>query len=92
MRTAPVCSFCRKALFEVKRLIQGAGTAGDVGPAAVYICDECVDLCREILAESPTPPYALTCNWNGTWSWPRPAVTMARVEYDERLLAPEAGD
>ncbi|MGQ9622873.1 MAG: ATP-dependent Clp protease ATP-binding subunit ClpX [Candidatus Caldatribacteriaceae bacterium] len=36
------CSFCGKAQQEVKRLIAGPG---------VYICDECVELCNEILKE-----------------------------------------
>ena len=34
------CSFCGKSQDQVRRLI--------AGPGAVYICDECVDLCREI--------------------------------------------
>ena len=37
------CSFCGKNQDQVKRLI--------AGPGAVYICDECVDLCREIIEE-----------------------------------------
>jgi ATP-dependent Clp protease ATP-binding subunit ClpX len=37
------CSFCRRPQGEVKRLISG--------PEGVFICDECVDLCREILEE-----------------------------------------
>ncbi len=37
------CSFCGKNQDQVKRLI--------AGPGAVYICDECVDLCREIISE-----------------------------------------
>lgn len=37
------CSFCRRAQDEVNRLI--------AGPEGVFICDECVDLCREILEE-----------------------------------------
>ena len=43
------CSFCRRAQNEVNRLI--------AGPDSVYICDECVYLCQEILAEEvPTSP------------------------------------
>lgn len=38
------CSFCTKPSTEVKKLI-----AGD----AVYICDECIDLCHGILHETP---------------------------------------
>src|SRR5919206_596701 len=41
------CSFCGKGQEEVRRLI--------AGPGSVYICDECVELCREIIAEESTP-------------------------------------
>ena len=37
------CSFCGKNQDQVRRLI--------AGPGAVYICDECVELCREIVQE-----------------------------------------
>ena len=37
------CSFCNKAQEEVRRLISGQN--------GVYICDECVDLCRELIHE-----------------------------------------
>jgi ATP-dependent Clp protease ATP-binding subunit ClpX len=37
------CSFCSRPQHQVGRLI--------AGPGAVNICDECVELCREILAE-----------------------------------------
>ena len=40
------CSFCGKNQDQVKRLI--------AGPGAVYICDECVDLCQEIINEEAT--------------------------------------
>ncbi len=54
------CSFCGKAQEEVRKLVAGP---------SVYICDECVDLCNDILTEElqniskstfsgevPTPP------------------------------------
>ena len=41
------CSFCNREQDEVSRLI--------AGPNSVYICDECVDLCREILEEEQLP-------------------------------------
>jgi ATP-dependent Clp protease ATP-binding subunit ClpX len=45
------CSFCNKGQEEVRRLI--------AGPNQVYICDECVQLCREIIEEEePQPPRA----------------------------------
>ena len=40
------CSFCGKGKDAVIRLIAGPG---------VYICNECIDLCNEILAMGPTP-------------------------------------
>ena len=36
------CSFCGKSQKQVKKLIAGPG---------VYICDECIDLCNEIIGE-----------------------------------------
>jgi ATP-dependent Clp protease ATP-binding subunit ClpX len=36
------CSFCGKAQEQVKRLVAGPG---------VYICDECIELCSEIIGE-----------------------------------------
>ena len=42
------CSFCSRSSDQVNRLI--------AGPESVFICDECVELCREILdAETTTP-------------------------------------
>jgi ATP-dependent Clp protease ATP-binding subunit ClpX len=41
------CSFCGKGQEEVRRLI--------AGPGSVYICDECVQLCREIIEEEDAP-------------------------------------
>jgi ATP-dependent Clp protease ATP-binding subunit ClpX len=40
------CSFCGKSQDQVQRLI--------AGPGGVYICDECIDLCREIIEEEHT--------------------------------------
>lgn len=37
------CSFCSKGQERVRRLI--------AGPGAVYICNECVGLCEQIIAE-----------------------------------------
>ncbi len=46
-----VCSFCNRSQEEVRKLIAGP---------SVYICDECIDLCNDIIAEevdseSPSP-------------------------------------
>ena len=42
-----LCSFCKKSQEEVRRLI--------AGPGGVYICDECIALCQEILEEDKKP-------------------------------------
>lgn len=41
-RKQPKCSFCGKTQDQVKRLVAGPG---------VYICDECIELCSEIIEE-----------------------------------------
>ena len=44
------CSFCGKSQNQVKKLIAGPG---------VYICDECIDLCNEIIDEELSQPSEL---------------------------------
>jgi hypothetical protein len=39
------CSFCFKSQHAVRRLISG--------PAGIFICDECVELCNEVIAGRP---------------------------------------
>jgi hypothetical protein len=60
---APVvrCSFCGKAREEVRKLIAGGSGA--------LICDECVDLCNEIIVEEIAEGDGP--NW---WPW-RPGPT-----------------
>jgi ATP-dependent Clp protease ATP-binding subunit ClpX len=41
-RQTLVCSFCNRTQEEVRKLIAGP---------SVYICDECIDLCNDIIAE-----------------------------------------
>ena len=36
------CSFCGKSQEEVKKIVAGPG---------VYICNECIDLCKDIIDE-----------------------------------------
>jgi hypothetical protein len=43
---ALLCSFCGKSKRQVEKLIGG--------PSNVHICDECVELCNEILGEELT--------------------------------------
>jgi ATP-dependent Clp protease ATP-binding subunit ClpX len=45
------CSFCGKSQKQVKKLIAGPG---------VYICDECIDLCNEIIEEEFSDTGELT--------------------------------
>ena len=62
-RRSMACSFCGKSKDEVRKLI--------TGPKAVYICDECIELCHEMVLEEmgkddyvslrkniPKPPHA----------------------------------
>jgi len=44
------CSFCGKSQRQVRKLIAGPG---------VYICDECIELCNEIIAEEFSGPELL---------------------------------
>jgi ATP-dependent Clp protease ATP-binding subunit ClpX len=50
-----VCSFCGKTQDEVRKLIAGP---------TVYICDECIDLCNDIIAEEVDHEEALTSSSN----------------------------
>src|ERR1700720_1594867 len=45
-----LCSFCGKSQRQGKKLIAGPG---------VYICDECIDLCNEIIDEELAAPSTL---------------------------------
>src|SRR6267142_2542922 len=48
-----VCSFCGKSQDEVRKLIAGP---------TVYICDECIDLCNDIIAEECDHDETLTAS------------------------------
>ena len=45
------CSFCGKSQKQVRKLIGGSGA---------YICDECIELCNEIIEEELGAQQALT--------------------------------
>lgn len=53
------CSFCGKGQKEVKKLIAGPG---------VYICDECIDLCNDIIVEEKEREVSV----KGTFKVPKP--------------------
>ncbi len=60
------CSFCGKGQKEVKKLIAGPG---------VYICDECIDLCTDIITEEQIK----TVKESGKLNVPRPQEIMDKL-------------
>lgn len=67
------CSFCAKSKHQVKKLIAGPG---------VYICDECIDLCSEILAEE------LPERKKNTTGHPNLNVTSGGTPEEEKSIEP----
>ncbi|MCP4682428.1 MAG: ATP-dependent Clp protease ATP-binding subunit ClpX [Desulfobacterales bacterium] len=64
-----LCSFCGKSQEEVKKLIAGP---------SVYICDECIQLCNEIIAEE----YKTENEGQDTGQLPKPSeIKEALDEY-----------
>ncbi len=66
------CSFCGKSQREVKKLIAGP---------SVYICDECIDLCNDIIREEGqkvVPGAGVGANPNG--ALPKPAEIKAHLD------------
>jgi len=64
-----LCSFCGKSQDEVKKLIAGP---------SVYICDECIQLCNEIIAED----YGQEAETEGAAGLPKPSeIKSALDEY-----------
>ena len=53
------CSFCGKTQDQVKKLIAGPN---------VYICDECIDLCSDIIEEE----YDVLANKDENFNVPKP--------------------
>ncbi|MBM4303285.1 MAG: ATP-dependent Clp protease ATP-binding subunit ClpX [Deltaproteobacteria bacterium] len=62
-----VCSFCGKSQREVKKLIAGP---------TVHICDECIELCNDIIAEEAQKEDIRT----GTTKIPKPAEIKAVLD------------
>lgn len=65
--TALRCSFCGKGQKEVKKLIAGPG---------VYICDECIDLCMDIIDEEKDKETHV----KGAFRVPKPAEIKAFLD------------
>ena len=54
------CSFCGKSQKDVKKLI--------AGPGEIFICDECVGLCAEIITDNPTELKPSEAQLAAAWS------------------------
>jgi ATP-dependent Clp protease ATP-binding subunit ClpX len=67
------CSFCGKSQDEVRKLIAGP---------TVYICDECIELCNEIIAEEAEERFV-----PGRLTVPKPMEIKARL--DEYVIGQE---
>jgi ATP-dependent Clp protease ATP-binding subunit ClpX len=68
------CSFCGKSQKEVKKLIAGP---------TVYICDECIGLCNDIIAEEVEREESLTT------SAPVPKPAEIKAVLDEYVIGQE---
>jgi ATP-dependent Clp protease ATP-binding subunit ClpX len=67
------CSFCGKSQDEVRKLIAGP---------TVYICDECIELCNEIIAEEAEERFV-----PGRMTVPKPMEIKAKL--DEYVIGQE---
>ncbi|MEY4799757.1 MAG: ATPase and specificity subunit of ClpX-ClpP ATP-dependent serine protease, partial [Cyanobacteriota bacterium] len=86
------CSFCGKSQEQVRKLIAGPG---------VYICDECIDLCNEILDEELVDGHSGTASGGGSGrhaadssrgkapskKTTKPAPTLAEVPKPQEIKA-----
>jgi ATP-dependent Clp protease ATP-binding subunit ClpX len=68
------CSFCGKNQNEVRRLIAGP---------SVYICDECVDLCNDIITEESQAPDEQETSGS------LPVPTQIKTTLDEYVIGQE---
>ena len=68
-RKTVTCSFCLKPDHEVQKLVAGPG---------VYICDECVDLCSQIISDPPSMPTGMT-SWDEDLDLERVLASLPRM-------------
>lgn len=86
LEAAPNCSFCAKAAHEVRKIIAGPG---------IYICDECVAKCDEILADDDGASAARLPEWETMTDeqildrLPRIAAVAAQVDASLRVRVDE---
>lgn len=93
-----LCSFCGKSQRQVKKLIAGPG---------VYICDECIELCNEIIEEelgakpaettsTPLPKPREICDFLDSWvigqERAKRALSVAVYNHYKRVRSREAGN
>ena len=78
------CSFCGKTQHQARKLIAGPG---------VYICDQCVDLCRDIIEEEvgERPAHALHGDVEAAAQAARDAIERLRL-LAQRASRGESGD
>ncbi len=75
------CSFCNKSQFEIRRMV--------AGPHAI-ICDECVQVCVEILGQNPSPQPAPDSV--GALTWPNEVhCSLCRKEVPDEQVVPVRG-
>lgn len=78
-RKALNCSFCNKSQFDVIRLVAGPG---------VYICNECVELCNQVIAQEPARTGSRVENKRrSTTSHDPPTIKAWEALSDVELLA-----
>ncbi|MFI7704981.1 ATP-dependent Clp protease ATP-binding subunit ClpX [Nonomuraea sp. NPDC049480] len=91
----PHCSFCGKGQREVRKLI--------AGPPSVFICDECVVLCTELVAEEEVPAarevtarpreiHAFLDQYVIGQEQAKRALSVAVYNHYKRLRPPAGGD
>ena len=79
------CSFCDKAQAEVTKLIAGP---------AVFICNECIENCRDIMRddEGITPAVVVPAlKVTGALPFARCTLCGMEVSSDEMLVVPQRG-
>lgn len=65
------CSFCGKSQHEVKKLIAGP---------SVYVCDECVELCNDIIREELAETTEIDGQGGESKELPKPADLKAKLD------------
>jgi hypothetical protein len=87
------CSFCGKSQEQVHQLI--------AGPGGVHICDECIDLCRQVVTEEAPGDAEQAHGWRakaGGLEWTESVDTVREVAvvvtrlvegYEQRLRSIE---